>query len=124
MPAIPFIYPGFLFASLVTAIPILIHLLFRQRARKVPIGSIRFLVPVVKEHRRRRKVKQWLLLALRMLGMLFLTFLFCRPYLNRSELLGLQQEVILLIDKSASMQAVDSRGNRRWTKRSSGPKKN
>jgi hypothetical protein len=111
MPTIQFIYPGFLLASLVMAIPIIIHLLFRQRARKVPIGSIRFLVPVVKEHRRRRKVKQWLLLALRMLGMLFLTFLFCRPYLNRSELLGLQQEVILLIDKSASMQAVDSRGD-------------
>ncbi len=110
MQGLSFIHTGFLLAGLTALIPIIIHLLFRQRTRTVPIGSIRFLLPVVREHRRRRRVKQWILLALRMLALLALTLLFCRPYLDRSHLLGLEKEVVILVDRSASMQALDSKG--------------
>ena len=60
------IHAGFLAAGLAVVIPIVIHLLFRQRSRIESIGSLRFLRQIVKEHQRRRRVRQWLLLALRM----------------------------------------------------------
>ncbi len=104
------IHTGFLAAGLAVTIPIVIHLLFRQRSRTVPIGSIRFLQQVVKEHRRRRRVRQWLLLALRMLALALLALLFARPYWNDAAKKGLQQEIVLLIDRSASMEAKGGTG--------------
>lgn len=104
------IHAGFLAAGLAVALPIVIHLLFRQKTRTLPIGSVRFLHQVVREHRRRRRVRQWLLLALRMLALLLLAALFARPYWDESYKRGLQQETVVLIDRSASMQAKDNAG--------------
>ncbi|MSR57490.1 MAG: hypothetical protein EXS05_07440 [Planctomycetaceae bacterium] len=104
------IHAGFLAAGLAVALPIVIHLLYRQKTRTLPIGSVRFLHQVVREHRRRRRVRQWLLLALRMLALLLLAALFARPYWDESYNRGLQQEVVVLIDRSASMQAKDNAG--------------
>src|SRR4029077_16930537 len=101
---------GFLAAGLAVALPIVIHLLFRQKTRTLAIGSVRFLNQVVREHRRRRRLRQWLLLTLRMLAVLLLALLFARPYRDESFRRGLQQEVVVLIDRSASMQAHDAGG--------------
>lgn len=98
------IHAGFLAAGLAVAIPIVIHLLFRQRSRTEPIGSLRFLKQIVKEHQRRRRVRQWLLLALRMVAIGLLVLLFARPYWNEAARRGRQQEIVLLVDRSASMQ--------------------
>lgn len=106
MAGLSLIHAGFLAATLAAAIPIVIHLLFRRRTRPVTIGSVRFLQKVVREHRRRRRVRQWLLLALRMLAVLLLAALFARPYFDKSRQLGLNRELVLLVDRSASMQVM------------------
>jgi hypothetical protein len=103
------IHVGFLAGGLAVTVPILIHLLFRQKTRVVPIGSVQFLHQVVREHRRRRRVRQWLLLMLRMLAVLLLALLFARPYWRKAAALGLEQEIVFLVDRSASMQV--RRGN-------------
>jgi hypothetical protein len=105
-----FIQAGFLAAGLAVGLPILIHLLLRQKTRVVPIGSVRFLQQVVREHRRRRRLRQWILLALRMLAVLLLALLFARPYWDESYRRGMETEIVLLIDRSASMGAVDGGG--------------
>src|SRR5262245_2705566 len=110
MQGLSLIHAGFLAAGLAVALPIVMHLLFRQKTRTVPIGSVRFLHEVVREHRRRRRVRQWLLLALRMLALLLLALLFARPYRDQSFFRGLEQEIVVLIDRSASMQARDGAG--------------
>src|SRR5579872_6134587 len=110
MQGISLIHAGFLAAGLAVAVPILIHLLFRQKARTLVIGSVRFLHEVVREHRRRRRVRQWILLALRMLAVLLLALLFARPYRDESYRRGLQEEVVLLVDRSASMTARQGLG--------------
>src|SRR5207244_13320570 len=56
----------------------------------------------------RRKLRRWLLLALRIAAVLFLALLFARPYFKAAELEGRDREVILLIDQSASMGVVQS----------------
>ena len=65
MGGLGFIHLGFLAAGAAVAVPILIHLLFRQRARRVEIGTIHFLRIVLQDQARRRKIRHWLLLALR-----------------------------------------------------------
>jgi hypothetical protein len=105
MMGLGFIHLGFLAAAAAVAVPIVIHLLFRQRARRVEIGSLHFLRIVLRDHARRRKVRRWLLLALRMAGVLLLALLFARPYRSAPESRGSEREVVLLIDRSASMAA-------------------
>lgn len=110
MQGLSLIHTGFMAAGLAVAVPVLIHLLFRQKTRTVPIGSVRFLHQLVREHRRRRRVRQWVLLALRMLAVLLLALLFARPYWDDSYRRGFEQEVVLLVDRSASMETKNSRG--------------
>ena len=50
------IHVGFLAAAAAVAIPILIHLLLRPRARQVSIGTLRFLRLAIKETKRRRRI--------------------------------------------------------------------
>jgi Aerotolerance regulator N-terminal len=100
-----FIHLGFLAAAAAVAVPILIHLLFRPRAQQVKIGTLFFLRSVLRDSARRRKVRRWLLLALRAAGVLLLALLFARPYRSESAADGIEREVILLIDRSASMGA-------------------
>ena len=78
------IHAGFLAAGAAVAVPILIHLLMRPRARLVSIGTLRFLKLAIKETTRRRKIRRWLLLAMRAAAVLLLALLFARPYLASS----------------------------------------
>ena len=48
-------------------VPLVIHLLFRKRYQIVPWAAIRFLL--VAERRHKRRIDQWLLLALRTLAL-------------------------------------------------------
>ncbi len=105
-----FIHFGFLFAGLAVGVPILIHLMFRQRARTMPIGSLRFLQQVIRQHQRRRRLRQFLLLLLRCLAVLLLALLFARPYWDSRFRDALQREVVVLVDRSASMATADARG--------------
>ena len=99
---------GFLAATLAVAVPVLIHLLFRRRARVVDIGTLRFLQIVLKDTAHRRKLRRWLLFALRVAGVLLLALLFARPYWSRTGGLDQDRELIVLIDQSASMDARET----------------
>jgi hypothetical protein len=108
MAGLSLIHLGFLAATAAVAVPILNHLLLRPRARRVEIGSVRFLHRALRDSTRRRKVRRWLLLALRIAAVLLLALLFARPYLSGHGTDGRDREVIVLIDQSASMSALQS----------------
>jgi hypothetical protein len=99
---------GFVQASMLAALaavilPILAHLLFRRRSRPVDLGTLRFLKVAVRQETRRRWLKRWLLLALRLGCVVLLVLLFARPF--RAELVGGGDTglTVVLIDRSASM---------------------
>jgi hypothetical protein len=108
MEGLSLIHPAFLAATAAVAVPIVIHLLLRPRARRVDIGSVCFLQRALRDSTRRRKVRRWVLLALRVAAVLLLALLFARPFLRGHAADGRDREVILLIDQSASMSAVQS----------------
>lgn len=109
MSGLGLIHFGFLAAAGAVAVPILIHLLLRPRAHDMNIGTLRFLKVVLKESTRRRRIRRWFLLALRAAAVLLLALLFARPYYVQPDRMGQEREVILLIDQSASMRAVQGR---------------
>jgi hypothetical protein len=98
-----FIQIAFLGAAVAVAIPIVIHLVFRQKTRRADLGTLRFLRVVLERNSRRRRVMRWLLLALRMACIVLLAVLFARPYWRAFQTSGTKETVAVLIDRSATM---------------------
>lgn len=84
-------------------LPVIAHLIFRRRSRPVDLGTLRFLKLAVRQDTRRRRLKRWALLAMRVGCVVLLVLLFARPY--RAESLGGGDAglTVVLIDRSASM---------------------
>jgi len=106
-----FVQAGFLAALGALVIPVIVHLLFKRRSRKVQLGTLRFLREVIEQSSRRKKIKRWILLGLRLGAVAILVMLFARPYFAVKKPAGQGRHVVLLIDKSATMQ-LQSEGQR------------
>ena len=85
------------------ALPIIAHLIFRRRSRPVDLGTLRFLKIAVRQDTRRRRLKRWLLLSLRVGCVVLVVVLFARPYRAESFGGGDTGLTVVLIDRSASM---------------------
>src|SRR5437764_2223250 len=98
-----FVQASLLAAMAAVALPVIAHLIFRRRSRPVDLGTLRFLKVAVRRDTRRRWLKRWLLLTLRVASVALLVLLFARPY--RAESLGGSGAglTVILIDRSASM---------------------
>ena len=99
-----FVQIGFLAALAALVIPVVIHLLFKRRSRRVDLGTIRFLQQVIENNARRRRLKRWTLMGLRMLAIGLLALLFARPFLQEPAVSLSGREVVILVDQSATMQ--------------------
>src|SRR6187397_2572223 len=77
--AMTFLSASLLVGVLAAAVPVIIHLLHRQRTVPVPWGAMQFLLESPLQFRRRRKVDHWLLLLARMAMLALLAVLLARP---------------------------------------------
>jgi hypothetical protein len=98
-----FIQFGMLSALAALAIPIIIHLMFRHRARPVDLGTLQFLKIVLRDSAKRRRLKRLILLALRIASVALVAFLFARPYMLATEPAAGDRLIVVLLDRSASM---------------------
>jgi hypothetical protein len=102
-----FLTPAFLIGVGALAIPVLIHLIQRERKRVVVFPSLMFLRRIPYQSVRRRSIRHWLLLSLRALALLMLIAAFARPFFTQGALAaratGGTREVVVLLDQSASM---------------------
>ncbi|AMP97100.1 hypothetical protein AY601_0129 [Pedobacter cryoconitis] len=108
-----FLYPGFLFSLLAVAIPILIHLFNFRKFKKVYFSNVSFLKAVTVQHSSREKLRNLLILACRILAIIFLVLAFARPYWS-SGTAGSPENgnlVNVYIDNSYSMEAVNKEGS-------------
>ena len=100
------------------AAPILIHLLLRRKSQRLRFSTIQFFVKKDEQSMRKRKLRNLLLLAARVLLFALIVLAFARPYLRgggAATALTPRQQVILLLDSSASMQASGP-GGQQWTR--------
>lgn len=100
-----FQYPSFLWALVALAIPIIIHLFNFRKTITVYFSSTRFLKQVKQETTQKRKLKQYLVLASRLLFLLFLVLAFAQPFLPASDQVADQKRVTIYLDNSLSMSA-------------------
>ena len=110
-----FLNPAVLFGLLAASIPVLIHLLNLKKLKKIEFSTLTFLKELQKNKIRKLKLKQWLLLALRVLIILFLVTAFARPTLKGLALGGTtsaaKTTAVFILDNTFSMSAVDANGS-------------
>ncbi|KLT67468.1 BatA domain-containing protein [Pedobacter sp. BMA] len=108
-----FLYPGFLFALISVAIPVVIHLFNFRKFKKVYFSNVQLLKEVEQQNSSKEKLKNLLILASRILAIIFLVFAFAQPYIPLSDqkTVSLNNAVSIYIDNSYSMEAINKDGN-------------
>ena len=102
-----FIYPNFLWALLAILIPIIIHLFYFKRFKKVYFSNTKFLKEIKEETTNKNKLKNLLVLFSRILAIVFLVLAFAQPYIPLGNKLKKGSKgVSIYIDNSFSMQAL------------------
>ena len=109
-----FLNPFMLFALGAAAIPVIVHLFHFRRPRKVDFSSLTFVRELQKTTMQRVRLRQWLLLALRILAIVCLALAFARPSLT-GQMAGAvggaaRSSAAFVLDNSLSMTLRDAEG--------------
>ena len=104
-----FLAPLFVAAGVIGAsIPIILHLLNRERARRLIFSTVRFIQMSHQTNVRRHKLKRWLLLLMRILILALLGVAFARPFFAAAPVItqkiGGKRNAVIILDTSYSMQ--------------------
>ncbi len=110
-----FLNPAVLFGLLAAGIPIVIHLLNLRKLKKIEFSTLIFLKELKKNKIRKIQLKQWLLLALRILVILFLVLAFSRPTIKGISIGGTtslaKTTAVFILDDTYSMSVVGDNGS-------------
>ncbi len=99
-----FLSPLFLAAgAAAVAIPIAIHLFYRRAEPLVEFAATRYLRRAPVEQASRRRLREWILLALRVTALMLLALAFARPYLSATAAALAAPATMVLVDTSVSM---------------------
>src|SRR5215467_7320415 len=74
-----FLFAAALWALPLAGLPILLHLLFRQKSPVIPFSTLRFVKLSVQRTAARRRLQKWLLLACRALLVALLIWAIAQP---------------------------------------------
>lgn len=111
-----FLAPLFAIGLATLAIPILVHLVHKERKETTPFPSLMFLLRTPYQHSRRQRIRDWLLFLTRAMVFLLVVGAFARPVFERDAAAaptaaGGGREVVVLLDRSFSMRVGD-----RWSR--------
>lgn len=106
-----FVNPLFFIGVLAAAVPILLHLIKRERAQKVEFPTLMFLRRISKKTIRYQKLRHLLLLLLRVLAFVLIVLAFMRPFRKSTQATAAVGRVtsahVIVLDKSMSMSYED-----------------
>jgi len=113
-----FLNPALLFAAAAAVIPLIIHLLHRRKAREDYLPTMRFLRAGFAANRRRMRIRNFLVLFLRVLAVLLLVVALARPaymgsFFSRKGTAPVN--AVMVIDNSVSM-AYERDGTKRFSR--------
>lgn len=102
-----FLYPAFLWTLLALALPIILHLFYFRRFKKVYFTNVKFLREVKEDTSARSRLRNLLVLLLRLLAIAFLVLAFAQPFFptKGAEKAGIKA-VSIYLDNSFSMNAL------------------
>src|SRR5689334_9111334 len=101
-----FVHPALVAGLAAVSLPLLIHLLNRQRHKPLRWAAMRFVLAAHKKTRRRVELENLLLLLLRMGAIALLALALARPFTGRhsplASLTDSRRDVVVVLDASAS----------------------
>ncbi|HYM24825.1 MAG TPA: BatA domain-containing protein, partial [Vicinamibacterales bacterium] len=100
-----FLSPLFLVGAALAAVPIVLHLLKRQPEPRVKFAAVKLLKHAPVEHTQRHRLRELLLLALRVAALVLLALAFARPFLKSGSAAGAGGVTIVALDTSYSLGA-------------------
>ena len=101
-----FLTPLFFAALAALSVPVLLHMIQRQRTEGIEFPSLMFVRKIPFHSLRRQRVRHWFLLLLRCAALALLVAAFARPFIRSATLAavaGGSREVVILLDRSYSM---------------------
>lgn len=99
-----FLFPYFLWALAALAVPVVIHLFYFKRFKKVYFSNVKYLKEIKEETSNRNKIKEWLILLARLLAFTALIFAFAQPFIPTGEKIKQGKQLVsIFIDNSFSM---------------------
>lgn len=98
-----FLQPQFLYGLFALMIPVIIHLFNFRRTKKVYFSNSQFLRQVKESKSAKQKLKHLLILASRLLFILFLILAFAQPFIPSKEIEEQKNQVYIYLDNSLSM---------------------
>jgi hypothetical protein len=98
-----FLSPLYLLGILAIAVPIALHLFRRRTDTVVEFPAVRLLSSTPVEQQRRRRLRELVLLALRVTALILLAAAFARPYLAGRMLAASTPVTVVAIDRSFSL---------------------
>jgi hypothetical protein len=102
-----FLTPLFFVGLGAIVVPILVHLIQRERKRVVEFPSLMFVQRIPYQSVRRRRIRHWFLLLMRAAAIALFVAAFARPFFpQRAAAMaaaGGSREIVILLDQSASM---------------------
>ncbi|MGA2035820.1 MAG: BatA and WFA domain-containing protein, partial [Thermoguttaceae bacterium] len=104
-----FAAPLFLLVGLAAAIPVVLHLVNRRRARQAVFPTLRFLKISVEQTRRRKRIHDVLLMLLRAAILLLIALGLAGPTVTKIRLLfgRAHTAAVIVLDNSTSMGMAD-----------------
>ncbi len=106
-----FLAPLFLLGLAGLAIPVLIHLTQREKKAVQYFPSLMFIRRIPYQSVRRRAIRHWLLLFLRMAALALIVLAFARPFFDSEVAMAVggagAREVVIALDQSYSMAFAD-----------------
>jgi hypothetical protein len=102
---VAFLYPLFLVGLAAVAVPILLHLFRRKTEAVVDFPAVRLLQKAPVQQQRRRRLRELILLALRVSALALLAIAFARPYLPTAVASTPLPTTVVALDTSLSMSA-------------------
>ncbi|HPR24944.1 BatA domain-containing protein [Lentimicrobium sp.] len=107
-----FIYPNILFGLLAVIIPVVIHLFNFRKYKRIYFSNVRLLSQFQLRTRKQSQLLHYLVLATRILTIVFLVFAFAQPYIPSDSKInsGKVNAVSVFIDNSFSMETSGDEG--------------
>ena len=102
---ISFLSPLFLAGAAAAAVPIVLHLLKREPEARVKFAAVKLIKQAPVEYTDRRRLRELLLLALRVTALVLLALAFARPFLATGAAVGSTGVTIVALDTSYSLAA-------------------
>src|ERR1700719_4377121 len=102
-----FLAPAFFIGLGAIAIPVLVHLIQREKKRVIEFPSLMFVRRIPYQSVRRRRIRHWALLLMRAVAIPLIVAAFARPFIRQGTVAaavgGGAREIVILLDRSASM---------------------